>query len=146
MQKLFIDKTIKINAPASKVWQVLTESLYTDQWVSGFSPGLKLESGWKLGDPVKWREPDGKVVVEGTVTKIEPEKFLRFTVIDVVAGIQPTTEEDGITFELTEKKGQTKLRLRHGDFAVMPEGQKYYEMTLEPWEKILPKVKELAEK
>jgi len=33
MEKLFVNKTIEINAPASKVWNALTESEYTDQEV-----------------------------------------------------------------------------------------------------------------
>lgn len=146
MKKLFIDKTIEIKAPASRIWSVLTLPEYTGQWTSEFSPDMKLEANWELGGAVLWKEADGKVVVEGNVTKIDPEKLLRFTVFDVEMGRTPVTEEDGITFELVERADKTTLHILHGDFATISEGQKYYEMSIEPWNNILPKIKELAEK
>jgi len=30
MEKLFVDQSIEIHAPASRVWQVLTQRSYTD--------------------------------------------------------------------------------------------------------------------
>ena len=69
MPKLFVDKTIEINAPASAVWHVLTEHA-----------------------------------------------------------------------------GKTTLRLFQGDFSVMPEGEKYHRLSAEVWDRVLPKVKALAEK
>ena len=145
MGKLFIDKTIEIDAPAAKVWEVITNPGINSQWVAEFSPGMQLVSDWQLGSRVLWNEANGKTVVEGNVTKIEPGKFQRFTVFDVELGRTPVTDEDGMTFELVEKDGKTKLFLLHGDFATLAEAQKYYDMTLEAWNKILPKIKELAE-
>ncbi|HEX8974577.1 MAG TPA: SRPBCC domain-containing protein [Patescibacteria group bacterium] len=146
MEKLFIDKTIEIEAPIRKVWDVLVKREFTDVWTNEFSPDMIVESDWELGDPVLWKQLDGKVVVEGNVTKAEPPKFLRYTVFDVEMGRMTVGEDDGITFELTENDGKTKLHVLHGDFAAMPEGQKYYDMTMDAWNKILPKMKELAEK
>jgi uncharacterized protein YndB with AHSA1/START domain len=37
MEKLFVDLTNEINAPASQVWQVLTLSNYTAQWAPEFA-------------------------------------------------------------------------------------------------------------
>ena len=31
MEKLFVEKSIKINTPASRVWDVLTKPEFTDQ-------------------------------------------------------------------------------------------------------------------
>ena len=107
---------------------------------------MHLISDWQLGSQVFWNDPSGKTVVEGNVTKVEPGKSLRFTVFDVELGRTPVTEEDGMTFELMEKDGKTTLHLLHGDFAILAEAQKYYDMTLEAWNNILPKIKELSEK
>ena len=86
------------------------------------------------------------MIVEGNVTALEPNKFLRFTVFDVRGEKPPVTEEDGITYELTEHTGKTTLRLLQGDFSAMPEGEKYHRLSAEVWDRVLPKVKELAEK
>src|SRR6266702_4892884 len=147
MEKLFVNKTIEINAPASKVWNALTRREYTDQWALEFTGGAEfhIESDWKLNSPVLWTGQDGSVIVQGNVTALEPQKFLRFTVFDVRGEKPPVTEEDGITYELTEHAGKTTLRLLQGDFSVMPEGEKYHRLSAEVWDRVLPKVKALAE-
>ena len=148
MEKLFVEKSIKINTPASSVWDVLTKPEFTDQWAPEFSGGAEfhIESDWKLGSPVLWKGQDGSVIVQGNVTALELNKFLRFTVFDVRGEKPPVTEEDGITYELTEQNGETMLRLSQGDFSVMAEGEKYHRLSAEVWDRVLPKVKELAEK
>ena len=147
MPKLFVDKSIEINAPASKVWNVLTNTGYTAEWASEFSGGspFQIESDWKFNSPVSWKGPDGKVIVEGTVTGLEPRKFLRFTVFDVRSQRPSVTEEDGITYQLSEEDGKTMLHVLQGDFSAMPEGEKYRDMSAEIWDRVLPKVKKLAE-
>ena len=148
MEKLFVEKSIKINAPASRVWDALTRPEFTDQWALEFSGGAEfhIESDWKLGSPVLWKGQDGSVIVQGNVTALELNKFLRFTVFDVRGEKPPVTEEDGITYELTEQNGKTLLQLSQGDFSVMAEGEKYHRLSAEVWDRVLPKVKELAEK
>ena len=111
MEKLFVNKTIEINAPASKVWNALTRREYTDQWALEFTGGTEfhIESDWKLGSPVLW------------------------------------TGQDGITYELTEQDGKTLLKISQGDFSTMVEGEKYRDMSAEIWDRVLLKVKGLAE-
>jgi uncharacterized protein YndB with AHSA1/START domain len=147
-EKLFVNKAIEINAPASKIWNALTRREFTDQWASEFTGGSEfhIESDWKLGSPVLWTGLDGSLIVQGNVTSLKSQKFLRFTVFDVRGEKPPVTDEDGITYELTEQNGQTLLRLSQGDFSAMAEGEKYRNLSAEIWDRVLPKVKELAEK
>jgi uncharacterized protein YndB with AHSA1/START domain len=147
MSKLFVDKSIEINTPASKVWNVLTNPGYTAEWASEFSGGspFQIESDWKLNSPVSWKGPDVKVIVEGTVTGLELGRFLRFTVFDVRSERPPVTQEDGITYQLSEEDSQTTLNVLQGDFSAMPNGKKYRDMSTEIWDRVLRKVKELAE-
>ncbi len=148
MSKLFVDKTIEINASLSKVWEVLTKREYTCQWAPKFNGGspFYIESDWKSGNPVFWKDADGKVIVEGNVTALEPEKLLRFTVFDVRSEKPPVTEEDGITYQLSERNGKTILHALQGDFSAMADGEKYRDMSADVWERVLPEVKELAER
>ncbi len=147
MSKLFVDQSIEINAPVSKVWDVLTDSGYTAEWASEFNGGspFHIESDWRLNSPVSWKGLDGKTIVEGNVTALEPGKFLRFTVFDVRSQRPPVTEDDGITYRLSEENGKTILHVLQGDFSAMPEGEKYRDMSADVWARVLPKVKELAE-
>ncbi|PLS03239.1 SRPBCC family protein [Neobacillus cucumis] len=149
MTKLFVDQTIEIHAPASKVWEVLTISENNQHWAKEFSSGgpqFHLESTWEMDSPVYWKGQDGTVIVEGNVTAVEPNKLLRFTVFDVRMEERPAvTEEDGITFKLAEKEGQTLLQVLQGDFSAMTDGQYYRDASAEIWDKVLPKVKRMAE-
>lgn len=148
MSKLFVDQSIEINAPVSKVWEVLTKPEYTFEWAPEFSGGssFHIESDWNLGSPVLWKDSEGKTLVEGNVTALGPRKLLRFTVFDVRSERPPVTEEDGITYQFSEKNGKTTLHVLQGDFSAMPEGEKYRDMSAEIWDRVLPKVKELAER
>lgn len=147
MEKLFVNKTIEINASASKVWDALTRREYIDQWAIEFTSGAEfhIESDWKPGSPVLWTGQDGSVIVQGNVTGLEPQKFLRFTVFDVRGEKPPVTDEDGITYKLTEQDGKTLLQISQGDFSTMAEGKKYRDMSAEIWDRVLLKVKVLAE-
>lgn len=149
MEKLFVDQTIEIKAPASKVWDAITKRENTGQWAKEFSSGgpeFHIESNWQLESPVLWKGQDGTVIVEGNVTALEPNKLLRFTVFDVRSPERPTvTEKDGITFQLSEEYRKTTLHILHGDFSAMTDGEKYRDASAEIWDKVLPRIKELAE-
>jgi uncharacterized protein YndB with AHSA1/START domain len=147
MSKLFIDKSIEIDAPASKVWEVLTSRGYTPNWAPEFSGGspFVIESEWKPGSPVVWKDGEDRTIVQGNVTALDPAKLLRFTVFDVRSERPPVSEEDGITYELSEKDDKTRLHVLQGDFSVMPDGEKYRDLSAEIWDRALSKVKELAE-
>ncbi len=148
MPPLFVDKTIEIEALPFKVWDVLTKPEYTSQWAPEFVGGgpFRIESDWRIGAPVQWKDEDNVTLVEGHVTGLEPEKHLRFTVFDVRMAERPSvSEEDGITFALIRKDGHTLLHVRQGDFSPMSEGAKYWQMSGDIWDRVLPKIKRLAE-
>jgi len=156
MRKLFVQKSILINAPASKVWEAITQKERTEQWAREFlrkspyepleGPAFHIESDWQVGKPVLWKSDDGKVIVEGKVTALEPNKFLRFTVFDTSMEKPSVSEEDGITFELVEQNGVTMCQMKQGDFSVTPEGEKFRQQSEEIWNRVLPKIKEMAER
>ncbi len=146
MSPLFADQSVEISAPASAVWTILTDPRWANRWADAFAQAT-IESDWRLGNPVLWKKADGTVFVEGTVTAVEPAKILRFTVISTEDAHRALTRsaEDGITFMLTEKNGTTTLRVRHGDFSVLADGQEALRGTTEGWKKVLPMLQEWAE-
>lgn len=148
MRELFVEKSIDVNAPASKVWDVLTKPKYTDKWALEFSnvgTEFHVESDWKLGSPVLWKNKDGSVFVEGNVTAVEPDRLLRYTVSDVRHEKALVSDDNGITCDLAEHGGTTTLRIVQGDFSAMDDGEKYCRMSADTWDRVLPIVKELAE-
>jgi uncharacterized protein YndB with AHSA1/START domain len=148
MQELFVNQTIEIMADPAAVWDVLTSPEFTQQWATAFTgQDTELVSDWKVGSTVDWKSiPDGKVYVTGSVTAVEPEWLLRFTVFDVsVERPQDVSSKDGITFTLFQHNGNTLLTVAQGDFANIPDGEKYHHATAANWAKAMPKIKELAE-
>ncbi len=147
MATLFVRKTLVIHALTSKVWDVLTKPEYTSKWIIHFSPKIVLlESTWKKGSPVLWKEKNGKVDVQGMVTAMKPQSLLRFTVAPADSQVDVTySEDDGITFKLEGRKGYTHLSVTQGDFAKVPEHAKYADLTSRVWDHVLPIVQQLAE-
>jgi uncharacterized protein YndB with AHSA1/START domain len=95
---------------------------------------------------VLWKGEDGNTAVEGNVTALEPNRYLRYTVSDTRSKTLNMTDDDGIAYTLTGHNGKTTLRIRHGDFSKMDKGEHYHRMSEEVWDRVLPKIKSLAEK
>lgn len=145
-QGLYVHKTIAIEATADKIWRVLTDPFYTEQWVSQFGlMGGRLVSSWLVGDNVWWIDNNGSVVVDGRVIDVEPESRLHFTVVDRKQPY-PTTNQDGITFHIISTEDGAELTVQQGDFSKIPGGPAYHAATAENWDKALPTIKDLAEK
>ena len=65
-------------------------------------------------------------------------KLLRFTVCDVLnPDLQPTSG-------LAGDRGHTIFSPAHGDFRKLANGDMLYPLVVQLWEKLLPKMKELA--
>jgi hypothetical protein len=72
--------------------------------------------------------------------------MLRFTAFDVRGPGPPASAEDGITYKLTERDGKTRLWVSQGDFSTSADGAKYRHLSAEIWDRVLAKVKRLAER
>lgn len=149
MKKLFVEKSIDINAPAYKVWEVITKEEHTAQWAlefSGGEPKLFIHSNWNLGSSVFWKDENGTVIVEGNVTAFEKNILLRYTVFDARSPERPAvTDEDGITFQLSEENNGIILAVKQGDFSCMTDGEKFRDASAGIWDRVLPRIKALAE-
>lgn len=148
MRKLFVEKNIEINAAPERVWQALTDKEFTKHWISHFGMDGWLDSDWNMNSAVEWKDASGKVCVTGNITDIEPNRRVHFTVFDVGWERPENVDEktDGITYMLSEHDGRTLLSVSQGDFGKIEDGQKYHDLTAQVWDKVLPTVKDLAEK
>ena len=140
MKKLFLEKSVEINAPASKVWKVLTDPAqeYSKEWRHD---SVTLESDWKLGSPMHWKFGNG-ISAEGKILAIKPYTLLSFS----FKGGAPHPVDE--TFRLKESEEHTTLTVLIGDFGKDSTLKLYYyPRAVEAWDKyFLPKIKELAEK
>lgn len=116
MKKLTFE--IKINAPASKVWQVLWYDATYRKWTSAFTEGSYAVSDWKEGSKIQFLSPDGG----GMYSKIDvskPNELMSFEHIGVIKNFeeQPLDEETKAwsgckeNYYLTETNDSTHLKV-----------------------------------
>lgn len=148
MEKLVVKSTIAINAPSSQVWDVLTNPEKTKIYMFG----CETVSDWNVGSELLWEgEYEGKkmVFVKGKIVNIEPNKLLKYTVIDPFAAYPDIPENYlNVTYELTEQDGQTTLIVVQDGFETAAEGEKRYKDVYnngKGWDPILVEIKKVAE-
>lgn len=149
MEKPKIVKSeIVINATSSKVWDALVNPAKTKIYMFG----CETVSNWKVGSELLWQgKYEGKemVFVKGRIVKIEPDKLLKYTVIDPFASYPDLPENYlNVTYELLEKDGQTVLTVIQDGFETAAEGEKRYKDVYnngQGWDPILVEIKKVAE-
>jgi uncharacterized protein YndB with AHSA1/START domain len=143
MEKLFVQKSIEINAPPPAVWETLTDPRLTREWISEWWPEiLMLESEWKPRSPVIWKLKGGAIGAEGKVLVAEPPRMLSFTFKTKNSSFE---KQESITYQLRQQDGHTLLTVLAGDFGDNPRHQECYAGAVQSWEISLAKIKALTE-
>jgi uncharacterized protein YndB with AHSA1/START domain len=108
------DSTVKIGAPAKKVWLALTSPGLVKQW----QYGSDLLTTWEVGTSIVFRnEWNGQVFEQkGTVLEFSPESRLKYSLFFPHPGLQDIPEHYFfMTYELAERDGTTSLLVRQED-------------------------------
>ena len=137
MPNHFVEKSIEINAPVSKVWRVFTDPALTRQM------GGEYVTEWKVGSSFSWKGLDGQILTNGSILKIEPEKLLQHNLFDSGAASKESILSV-ITYEFNEQNGRTLLLARE-EFS-QPKNDEEYIDANEGWDVALQSVKAIAEK
>ena len=147
--ELQIKNNITINAPAKKVWDVLTNPEQTKKYMFG----CETVSDWKAGSTLEWKgNYEGKemVFVKGKIADIIPEKLLVYTTIDPNNAAMKDSPENylTVTYNLKEENGVTVLTVTQGDYNKVADGESRYKEAYnngEGWNPILVEIKKIAE-
>ena len=144
--ELTVKKEIRLNAPAERVWQALTDPEQTKKYMFG----CKVLSDWKIGSSLTWEgvSAEGKktVFVKGSVVDIDDGKLLKFTTFDPNSGFEDIPSNyTTVTCQLTKSGESTLLSVEQGDFAHITEGNKRYEETAKGWDFALAGLRDLVE-
>lgn len=146
MAPLVINKSILINAPASKVWKVLTRPEFTKQYMFG----CEVDSKWEEGSTVEWKgiqDQKETVFVKGKVIQIRPEEMVTYSTFDPQGGLPDIPENYlSVTYQLAIKEAdQTLLTVTQGNFSEVTEGPDRFSDAEKGWEATLPDIKYIAE-
>jgi uncharacterized protein YndB with AHSA1/START domain len=133
MSNFFIEDSITIRTPASRVWRVFTDPVLTRQM------GGEYISDWKTSSPLQWKSLDGNVITNGSILAIVSEKVLQHTLRNSVHATNSV-----ITYEFREADGVTVLSARE-EFA-QPITDSQSASAAEGWKAALQAIKETAER
>ena len=134
-----VDTTI--NAPASKVWDALTNPTLIKEYLFG----TNVTTDWKVGSAITYKgEWQGKAYEDkGRVVQVEPEKLLVSTFWSALSGLSDVPENyQTVRYELSPNGNQTKLTLTQDNNAT----QEAADHSSENWRMVLDGLKNLLEK
>ncbi|PIF60424.1 ATPase [Flavobacterium sp. 2] len=142
-----LEFTIKIKAPAEKVWDVLWNEETYKKWTSVFCEGFHTISNWNEGDKIHFMSPNGEGMYSIIETKTQNE-YMAFKHLGEIKNFeeQPLDEETKKwtgameTYRLIPEEEFTTL------IAQVDVVEKYLDYFKETFPNGLEKVKELSEK
>jgi uncharacterized protein YndB with AHSA1/START domain/DNA-binding transcriptional ArsR family regulator len=143
--------TTYINTTPERLWQALTDPAFTKRYW-----GLALESDWKVGSPVTWKQ--GGVTIENpeqVVLESEPPRRLAYSwhtftpewgkfvgLEEDVLGRINAEPRSRVTFDIEPAGQMVKLTVVHGGFEP---GSTVREMVSGGWPEVLSSLKTLME-
>ncbi|MBE99429.1 SRPBCC domain-containing protein [Flavobacterium coralii] len=137
-KSLIVNNNIRIDAPVARVWEVLTKPEYIRQWDS-----LPEDFGDYEIHPATVIEWPGYSKMQ--VVEFELNKTLKYSLF-VPAWKDEEITNVGYTYNLSvDENGYTWLGIEIGDFAILTEGDKYYEESITFGETASQKIKQLSE-
>ena len=139
--KFTAQATTLVNAPASKVWDALTNPSLIKQYLYG----TQVTSDWKVGSPITYKgEWEGKSYEDkGEILQIEPDKLLVSTFWSSLAGLPDLPENyKTVRYDLLPEGDGTKLTITQDNNATQEE----VDHSTQNWNTVLDKLKELQEK
>ncbi len=131
MSDVFIEKEIKIHASFSKVWKVLVNKHYINQWIKEFSTGEFITEDWQKGSEITMIDGKGNVIHKGIITVFKPLELLKVE-------FEKTEYSEELALSADDKV--TLLSARAG-----PVEETGFDEHSAAWDKGLLKIKELAE-
>lgn len=138
-QRLILTKERQIAATPEKVWGVLTENQWIEQWL-----GVQMITDWKIGSPIAFTfvYKDKEVKDKGTLLQFEVGKVLSYNYWSVFSATEDSPEHySDITFTITPGENGVLLQLTQTNFT----SQMMFAHAEKNWADTLETIKKLAE-
>lgn len=137
-----IEKTLHINAPASKVWNTLTDPALMKLWMSDSE--ITINSTWEPGSSIVFCGNLHGIIYEskGTILQFEREKILQYNFWTTLSQHEDIPENYSIiTHRLTSANDQTTLTFIQTNFVTEVSYNHFYFY----WNVALELMKKLSE-
>ncbi len=132
---LVATKAIIIEAPASKVWDALTNPELMKEWM--YETEINISTDWRVGSPITIYGHLHRIKFEnkGTVLKFEPERVLQYSHLSSLSRLADEPKNYSIfEFILTPRDNKTSLTLTLSNFpteSILKHLVFYWNVTLE---------------
>jgi len=139
--KYVATSTIAIEAPAGRVWSVLTDP----DAIKEFMFGTDVVTDWTVGGPIVWRGTwNGKEYEDkGSILEFEPGRRLVVTHFSPLSGQEDAPENyHTLTWTIEDRTGTTELMLSQDNNASAEAAEHSKGM----WDSLVKSVKEIAER
>ncbi len=140
-QDLIISKSIDINSPSLKVWNVLINP----EMIAQYFTGAETLTTWQPGSEIVFiHYYEGKEFRnKGHILNFDSNHLLRYTYWTAFSNTEDEPENyTTITYAISEINNKTKLTLTQTNFKSL----EWYTGLERGWNIVLAKIKELAEK
>jgi uncharacterized protein YndB with AHSA1/START domain len=138
-KNLILTKERQIEATASKVWTILTDNQWIEQWL-----GVQMITDWKTGSPIAFTfvYKDKEVKDKGTLLHFEAGKKLSYNYWSVFSATEDIPENySEITFTITPGENGIQLQMTQSNIA----SQVMLAHAEKNWTETLDTIKKLAE-
>lgn len=142
-EEFVVKDKISIKAEPAKVWAALTDPEITEKYFYS----CRVYSDWKPGSPIRfkrkflWKE----IELRGTILRIEPQKLLRYTLVNSRSRGEEAQSQSLITDELSYANGETTITVSD-NVGSGPDAEKRYKRSVKGWRKVLKGLKHVCEK
>ena len=138
-KNLILTKERHIDATPLKVWTILTDNEWIEQWL-----GVQMITDWQTGSPIAFTfvYKDKEVKDKGTLLHFEAEKKLSYNYWSVFSATEDSPDNySEITFTITPEGNGILLKMTQGNIP----SQVMFAHAEKNWTETLDTIKKLAE-
>jgi uncharacterized protein YndB with AHSA1/START domain len=138
-----LNKTISINAPASRVWEALTNPALIKLWMEDSNTDIEIISDWVVGSPfiIRGNLHGFSLENKGTVLEFESERVLKYDYLSNLSNYPDKPENySSIEFRLTQAENSIELTFTQANFVTdvdYKHSKLYWNVTLERMRKVI---------
>jgi len=138
-KNLILKKERQIDSPPMKLWSVLTDNQWIEQWL-----GVQMVTDWQPGSPIAFTisYKDKEIKDKGAIIQFEPGKKFSYNYWSVFSTTEDSPENYSIiTFDIVPNGNGSILQLTQTNFST----KLMYTHADNNWEETLDTIKKLAE-
>jgi uncharacterized protein YndB with AHSA1/START domain len=113
-----VERTVSINAPASKVWEYLTNPHLMKQWMGEPEMNLEITTDWVVGKPILIKGfHHVNFENKGTILQYDPLKIIQYSHLSSISRLPDIQDNYSIiTFTITPFNEMTLLEIHVENF------------------------------